>query len=31
MPYLTNEKKASFFNTYGGSVANTGSIEAIVS
>ena len=27
MPYLTNEKKASFFNTHGGSATNTGSIE----
>jgi len=30
MPYLTNEKKASFFTTYGGTAANTGSIEGQV-
>ena len=27
MPYLTKEKKASFFTDFGGNTANTGSIE----
>ncbi len=27
MPYLTVEKRAEIFNTYGGSAKNTGSIE----
>ncbi|HLI92402.1 MAG TPA: 30S ribosomal protein S15 [Puia sp.] len=27
MPYLTNDKRSSFFNNYGGSATNTGSIE----
>jgi small subunit ribosomal protein S15 len=27
MPYLTKEKKASFFTDFGGTTANTGSIE----
>ena len=27
MPYLTKEKKAGFFNDFGGSATNTGSIE----
>jgi small subunit ribosomal protein S15 len=27
MPYLTKEKKASFFTDFGGATANTGSIE----
>src|SRR3984957_12321141 len=27
MPYLTKEKKASFFTEFGGKTANTGSIE----
>ena len=27
MPYLTKEKKASFFTDFGGKTANTGSIE----
>ena len=27
MPYLTNEKKASFFTNFGGNDTNTGSIE----
>jgi small subunit ribosomal protein S15 len=30
MPYLTKEKRADFFSTYGGSAANTGSIEGQV-
>jgi small subunit ribosomal protein S15 len=28
MPYLTKEKTATFFTTYGASATNTGSIEA---
>jgi small subunit ribosomal protein S15 len=27
MPYLTTEKRAAIFETYGGSAKNTGSIE----
>jgi len=27
MPYLTKEKKASFFTDFGGATTNTGSIE----
>lgn len=30
MPYLTTEKKASIFATYGGKASNTGSIEGQV-
>ncbi len=30
MPYLTTEKKAEIFKTYGGNAANTGSVEAQV-
>ena len=30
MPYLTAEKRAKIFETYGGSAANTGSIEGQV-
>jgi len=30
MPYLTTEKKASIFATYGGKATNTGSIEGQV-
>ncbi len=28
MPYLTDEKKANIFKNFGGSITNTGSIEA---
>jgi small subunit ribosomal protein S15 len=30
MPYLTTEKRAAIFETYGGSAKNTGSIEGQV-
>ena len=30
MPYLTKEKRATIFETYGGSAKNTGSIEGQV-
>jgi len=30
MPYLTTEQKSNFFETYGGTAQNTGSIEAQV-
>lgn len=30
MPYLTTEQKSTIFTTYGGSAANTGSIEGQV-
>ncbi len=30
MPYLTKEKKASFFTDFGGKATNTGSIEGQV-